>query len=48
MDALGEKLDSRRREWRAETAAEVRERIAEPIDLAGHDVLDLARPNRRS
>ena len=44
MDALAEKLDSRLREWRPETAAEARERIAELIDLADHDILDLARP----
>jgi exonuclease V gamma subunit len=43
MDALAEKLDSRLREWRPETAAEARERIAELIDLADHGVLDLAR-----
>jgi hypothetical protein len=43
MDALAEKLDSRLREWRPETAAEARERIAELIDLADHDVLDLTR-----
>jgi hypothetical protein len=43
MDALAEKLDSRLREWRPETAAEARERIAEVIDLADLDVLDLAR-----
>ena len=43
MDALAEKLDARLREWKPETAAEVRERIAEVIDLADHDVLDLAR-----
>lgn len=43
MDALAEKLDSRLREWKPETAAEARERIAEVIDLADHDLLDLAR-----
>ena len=43
MDALAEKLDSRLREWRPETANEARARIAELIDLADHDVLDLAR-----
>jgi hypothetical protein len=43
MDALTEKLDARLREWKPETAAQVRERIAEVIELADHDVLDLLR-----
>jgi hypothetical protein len=41
VDALTEKLEARLREWKPETAAEVRERIAEVIELADHDVLDL-------
>ena len=43
MDALAEKLDTRLREWKPETAAEARERITEVIELADHDVLDVAR-----
>jgi hypothetical protein len=43
VDALAEKLDARLREWRPETAAEARERIAEVIELADHDILDIAR-----
>lgn len=43
MDILAEKLDARLREWRPETAAEARERIAELMELADHDVLDVAR-----
>jgi len=43
MDALAEKLDARLREWTPETAAEARERIAEVIELADSDVLDIAR-----
>jgi hypothetical protein len=43
MDALAEKLDGRLREWRPETAAEARERITEVIELADHDILDIAR-----
>ena len=31
------------REWKPETAAEARERIAEVIELADHDILDIAR-----
>ena len=43
MDALAEKLDARLRKWRPETAAEARERIAELIELADRDVLDIGR-----
>ena len=43
MHDLAEKLDARLREWKPETAAEARERISEVIDLADHDLLDLAR-----
>ena len=43
MDALAEKLDTRLRKWRPETAANARERIAEIIELADADLLDLAR-----
>ncbi len=43
MDALAEKLDARLREWRPETAAQARQRIAEVIELADADLLDLAR-----
>ncbi len=43
MDALVKKLDARLRWWKPEMAAEVRERIAEVIELADHDFLDIAR-----
>ena len=43
MDALAEKLEARLREWKPETAAEARERIAEVIELADNDVIDIAR-----
>ncbi len=43
MDALAEKLDARLREWKPAMAAEARERIAEVIDLADREVLDIAR-----
>ena len=43
VDALAEKLDARLKEWGPETAAEARQRIAEVIDLADADLLDLAR-----
>ena len=42
MDTLAEKLDARLRKWKPETAAEARERITEVIELADHDVLDVA------
>jgi hypothetical protein len=43
MGALVEKLDARLRDWKPETSAEVRERISEVIELADHDILDIAR-----
>jgi len=43
MDALLETLDTKLREWKPETAEQVRERLAEIIDVADHDALDLLR-----
>ncbi len=43
MDALVEKLESKLREWNPETADDVRARLAEIIELADQDVLDLSR-----
>ena len=43
MDVLAEKLDSKLREWRPETAAQVRQRVAEIIESADQDALDLLR-----
>jgi hypothetical protein len=43
VDALAEKLDTRLREWKPETAAEARARITEVIGLADHDILDITR-----
>lgn len=43
MDVLVETLDARLREWKPETAAQVRERVAEIIGLADQDLLDLVR-----
>ncbi len=43
MEALAETLDAKLREWKPETAAQVRERVADFIELADHDVLDLMR-----
>lgn len=43
MDALVEKLNERLSQWEAATADEVRQRVAEIIELADHDALDLIR-----
>jgi hypothetical protein len=43
MEPLLEKLEIRLREWRPETATHVRRVLAETIDLADHDALDLGR-----
>ena len=47
MDALAETLDSKLRTWKPETAAQVRERVAEVIELADDGVLDLSRSRAR-
>jgi hypothetical protein len=43
MDVLIETLNAKLREWKPETAAQVRERVTEIIGLADQDVLDLLR-----
>ena len=43
MDALVEKLDAKLKQWKPETAADVRHRVAEMIVLADQDALDLIR-----
>jgi hypothetical protein len=43
VDALAEKLDAKLRQWKPETAAQVRQCVAEVIDLADQDVLELVR-----
>ena len=43
MDAMLEKLDAKLKEWKPETAAEVRNRLAEMMALADQDALDLMR-----
>ena len=43
MDTLVERLDSKLREWKPETAAQVRERVAEIMALADQEALDLLR-----
>ena len=41
MDVLAERLDAKLYEWKQATAAEVRERVMEIIDLADSGVLDI-------
>jgi hypothetical protein len=43
MDALVERLDVKLREWKPETAEEVRQCVAEIIALADQEALDLLR-----
>jgi hypothetical protein len=40
MDALAERLEAKLRTWNPDTAAQIRERVAELIELADQDVLD--------
>jgi len=47
MDALAERLDARLREWKPDTAAQVREQVTEIIELADQDVLDVLRSRIR-
>jgi hypothetical protein len=44
VDVLVERLVARLREWKPETAAQVRECVSEVIELADHDALDLMCP----
>jgi hypothetical protein len=43
MEALLETLDAKLRQWKPETATEVRERVSEIMGLADQDALDLLR-----
>jgi hypothetical protein len=43
MDALLERLETKMREWNPETAEDVRQRVAEIIELADENALDLSR-----
>jgi hypothetical protein len=43
MEALLEILDTKLREWRPETATEVRKALAQIVHLADQDALDLLR-----
>lgn len=43
MDTLAERLNARLREWKPDIADEVRQRVAEIIELADQDALDVMR-----
>ncbi len=43
MDALVEKLNAKLQQWKPDTAEQVRQRVAEVIDVADQDALDLMR-----
>ena len=47
MEALLETLNAKLREWKPETASQVRERVTEIIGLADQDGLDLLRSHER-
>jgi len=46
MDAVVERLDSKLREWKPETADLVRQRVAEIIEATDQDALDVLRSRR--
>ena len=43
MDVLAKQLDEKLKKWKPEIANEVRDRVAEIMHQADHDVLDLMR-----
>lgn len=43
MEAIAERLDSKLHEWKPETSERVRTLVAEIIEFADADVLDIAR-----
>ena len=46
MTAIAKKLDARLNRWAPETAKKVKELVAEIIELADHDALDLVRSRK--
>lgn len=46
MDALAERLDQKLQEWSPETAEQVRSQVAELIELADQDLLDIVRTRK--
>ena len=47
LDALAEKLDTKLRTWKPETAAQVCERVAEVMEVADENVLEVMRSHAR-
>ena len=46
MDALAERLDSKLRQWKPETANLVRRQVTEIIEVTDQDAIDIARSRR--
>ena len=46
MTAIAKKLDARLNRWAPETAKKVQQLVAEIIELADHDALDLVRSRK--
>ena len=46
MTAIAKKLDAKMNQWAPETARNVEQLVAEIIDLADHDALDLVRSRK--
>jgi len=46
MTAIAKKLDARLNRWAPETAKKVKQLVAEIIELADHDALDLVRSRK--
>ena len=47
MDELAERLEAKLRTWNPDTATQIRERVAELIELADQDVLDVMHSRTR-
>ncbi len=47
MDALAEKLEAKLNTWKPDTAAQVRARVAELIELADENALDVTHSRAR-
>jgi hypothetical protein len=43
MDIVVERLDARLKQWKPDTAEQVKQRVVEIIDLADQDALDIMR-----
>jgi len=46
MEVIAEKLDAKLHEWKPETSRQVCELVAEIIELADEDVLDISRSRK--